>query len=56
MSKKVYEETNIAAIATEIRKRTGEDKNYKTSEMPSGINEVYEAGKKKEYNSFYKKA
>lgn len=44
MAKKRYEEANIAAIAERIRENTGGDKKYKTSEMPSGVDEVYEAG------------
>ncbi len=45
MAKKVYEETNIAAIAEKIREKTGGDETYTTKEMPSGIDAVYEAGK-----------
>lgn len=45
MAKKVYEETYIANIAKKIRDKTGGDSTYKTSEMPGGIDEVYEAGK-----------
>ena len=44
MAKKVYEEENIRAIADKIREITGGDSTYKTAEMPSGIEEVYEAG------------
>lgn len=53
MAKKVYEENNISAIAEKIREKTGEDTTYKTSEMPSGIDEVYEAGRKAEYDEFW---
>lgn len=45
MAKKIYEESNISAIAESIRAKTGTDTKYKTSEMPSGVNEVYESGK-----------
>lgn len=45
MAKKKYEETNIQAIADTIRDKTGTTKTYKTSDMASGIEEVYDAGK-----------
>lgn len=51
--KKLYEETNIKKIAEAIREKTGTDTTYKTSEMPGGIDEVYEAGKQAEYNNFW---
>lgn len=44
MAKKVYEEANIRAIADKIREKSGSNSTYKTSEMPNGIDEVYEAG------------
>lgn len=44
MAKKAYEENNIAAIANKIREKTGGESTYKTSEMPSGIDEVYNTG------------
>lgn len=53
MAKKVYEEANIAAIASKIREKTGGDTTYKTSEMPSGVDEVYEKGKQAEYDEFW---
>ena len=53
MSKKVYEESNIQAIATAIRNKTGTENTYTTSEMPSGVNEVYESGKQKQYDEFW---
>ena len=61
MAKKVYEENNIAAIANKIREKTGGESTYKTSEMPSGIDEVYNTGfeagkadgKKSEYDAFW---
>lgn len=53
MAKKAYEESNIAAIATEIREKTGGDKTYKVSQMNEGVNEVYEAGKKAEHEAFW---
>ena len=46
MAKKVYEEAHIKAIADKMREKTGGDATYKTSEMPLGIESVYEAGKK----------
>ena len=46
--KKKYEESNIQAIAEAIREKTGTDSTYNTSEMASGIGEVFEAGKKAE--------
>ena len=42
---KKYEENNIQAIADKIREKTGTDKTYYTSEMASGIDEVFEAGR-----------
>ncbi len=45
MAKKVYEESNIQAIADKIREKTSGDLTYKPSEMPNGIDAVYEAGK-----------
>lgn len=57
MALKVYEDGNIAAIAEKIREKTGGDKTYKTSEMPEGVGEVYDAGieqgKKAEYDAFW---
>lgn len=50
---KKYEETDIAAIASAIRDKTGGDKTYKVSQMDEGVNEVYEAGKKAEYDAFW---
>ena len=55
MGKKAYEESNIANIAVAIRKKTQGDKTYKTSEMPSGINEVYDKGCTDGYNEGYTK-
>lgn len=53
MAKKMYEEANISAIAEKIREKTGSDTTYKTSEMPSGVEEVYEAGQQSEYDRFW---
>lgn len=53
MAKKIYEESNIASIADAIREKTGTETKYKTSEMYAGISEVYEAGKKDEYDMFW---
>ena len=44
MAKKLYEESNIAAIAAKIREKTGGSSSYKASEMPSAIDEVYDKG------------
>lgn len=49
MAKKKYEESNIQAIATTIREKTGTEKTYFTSEMAEGVNEVFESGKKEQY-------
>lgn len=46
--KKKYEESNIQAIAEAIREKTGTDNTYDTSEMASGVGEVFEAGKQAE--------
>lgn len=53
MAKKVYEESNILAIADKIREKTGGDSTYKTSEMSSAIEEVYETGQQSEYDRFW---
>ena len=57
MAKKIYEETNIAAIAERIRANTGGTDTYNTEEMAGGVDEVYAAGisdgKKAEYDAFW---
>ena len=53
MSKKVYEESKIKAIADAIRGKTVSDTTYTTAEMSNGVNEVYEAGKQAEYDRFW---
>ena len=53
MANKVYEESNISAIADAIRSKTGSAEKYYTSEMADGVAEVYEAGKKAEYDAFW---
>ena len=53
MANKKYEETDIQAIADTIREKTGSEDSYKVSEIASGVNEVYEAGKKAEYDTFW---
>ncbi len=55
MAKKAYEESNIANIAVAVREKTGSNQTYKTSEMPSGVNEVYEKGCVDGYNDGYTK-
>lgn len=52
MSKKVYEENYIANIAEKIRSKTGKSTTYQTSEMPNGIEEVFEAGYTKSEDYF----
>lgn len=53
MARKVYEETHIANIAEKIREKTGGDNTYNTSEMPNGIETVYEKGKQAEWSAFW---
>lgn len=53
MAKKVYEEEKISAIAQAIRQNTGTDNTYTTSEMPNGINEVYQNGEKAMLNAMW---
>lgn len=53
MANKKYEETDIQAIAEAIREKTGSEDSYKVSDMASGVDEVYEAGKKSEYDAFW---
>lgn len=53
MAKKRYEEAKIAAIAEKIREKTGGTETYTTAQMPSGVDEVYDAGKKSEYDAFW---
>ena len=44
---------NYENIADKIREKTGGATTYKPSEMPSGVDKVYEAGKKAEYDAFW---
>ena len=53
MAKKVYEEEKIRAIADTIREKTGGSTTYTTEDMPSGVAEVYNAGKQAEYDAFW---
>lgn len=53
MANKKYEETDIQAIAEAIREKTGSEESFKVRDMASGVNEVYEAGKKAEYDEFW---
>ena len=53
MAKKKYEEANIEAIADTIREKTGTEKTYKTKDMAEGVGEVFEAGKRAEYDMFW---
>jgi hypothetical protein len=53
MAKKVYEEEKISAIAQAIRQNTGTDNTYTTSEMPNGINEVYQKGEEAMLDSMW---
>ena len=43
----------MTAIANNIRDKTGTTKSLTLDQMESGINEVYEAGKKTEYDAFW---
>ena len=45
------DDRNYENIAAKIREKTGGATTYKPSEMPSGVDEVYEAGKKAEYDA-----
>ena len=40
-------------IAAAIREKTGDETTYKPEEMPTGVGEVYEAGKQAEYDRFW---
>lgn len=42
MAKKLYEESNIAAIAEKIRSRTGGDKKYTVAKMADGVDDAAE--------------
>lgn len=53
MARKIYEESKIAEIAKRIREKTGGATTYTTAEMADGVSEVYEAGKKSEYDAFW---
>ena len=53
MARKIYEESKIAEIAKRIREKTGGATTYTTAEMADGVAEVYEAGKKAEYDAFW---
>lgn len=53
MANKKYEEADVQAIADAIRDKTGGTEALTLDEMASGVNEVYEAGKKAEYNEFW---
>lgn len=53
MAIKLYDENSIKSIANAIREKAGTETTYKTSEMPGGIDEVYEAGKQAEYDKFW---
>lgn len=55
MANKKYEETDIQAIADAIRYKTGTEDTYKVSDMASGVNEVYEAGKNEQYLDWWRK-
>lgn len=53
MAQKLYEESNIQAIANKIREKALVETTYKTSEMPSGINTVYDKGYSNGYSVGY---
>lgn len=47
------DDTHYKNIAAKIRKKTGKSTTYTPAEMPGGVKEVYEAGKKAEYDAFW---
>ena len=49
----VIDDTPLVNIATAIREKTGTETTYKPAEMPGGVAEVYEAGKKAQHNEFW---
>jgi len=51
--KKLYEEENIAAIAEAIREKTGSRERYTPAEMAGGIDAVFAAGEKSQYDEFW---
>ncbi len=53
MAKKLYEESNITAIAHKIREKTGGTEKYTPAEMADGIDAVFSAGAKSERDSFW---
>lgn len=55
MALKVYEESNISAIADKIREKTSGTAKYTTAEMPDGVAEVYEAGGKASLRELWNK-
>ena len=44
---------NYINIASKLREKTGMDKSYMPSEIPEGIDEVYQSGKQAEYDYFW---
>ena len=51
--KKLYEEENIAAIAEAIREKTGSRERYTPAEMAGGMDAVFAAGEKSQYDAFW---
>jgi hypothetical protein len=51
--RRVIDDTRLANIASAIREKTGKGATYTDEEMPTGVAEVYEAGKKAEYDDFW---
>ncbi len=53
MSKYIINLSTLTDIANKIREKTGIATKFKPTEMPIGIDDVYEAGKKAEYDRFW---
>ena len=53
MANRKYEEEDVNAIVSAICEKTGGSKGYKLRQIPDGVNEVYEAGKKAEHDAFW---
>ena len=53
MAKYVIEDTTLIGIAESIRDKTGEVNKIKPTEMSTKVNNVYDAGRKAEYDAFW---
>jgi hypothetical protein len=49
----VTDDKHYKNIANTIREKTGSEDTYTSADMASGVNEVYEAGKQKEWSDFW---